>query len=54
MKNEIEKRQREEEINADANQSSQESLEAAQNGIENDEPTLSNGVDAKPTKLVAC
>lgn len=58
MKNEIEKRQREDDNNAKANQSSQQSLEAAQNGTdentETDEPALANGVDSKPAKLVAC
>lgn len=61
MKNEIEKRQREDENNAKANQSTQESLEATtteeeeQNGTdESTEPVLTNGVASAPTKLVAC
>lgn len=56
MKNEIEKRQREDENNAKANQSTQESLETTeQNGIdESTEPVLTNGVAATSTKLVAC
>lgn len=56
MKNEIEKRQREDDNKE--NQISQQSLEAAQNGTdesaENDEPTLANGVDSAPAKIVAC
>lgn len=49
MKNEIEKRQR------DDNKADQESLEANQNGSdETAEPSLSNGVNTSPTKLVAC
>lgn len=58
MKNEIEKRQREDDNNAKANQSSQQSLEAAQNGteeaVETGEPALANGVDSAPAKVVAC
>lgn len=60
MKNEIEKRQREDDNNAKANQSTQESLDteaALQNGSDNDstEPTLTNGnVNNTQTKLVAC
>lgn len=57
MKNEIEKRQREDDNNAKANQSTQESLEASpQNGTDESaaEPTLTNGVNNTPTKLVAC
>lgn len=58
MKNEIEKRQREEDNNANPNQSSQALDAAAQNGTrettETCEPTHSNGVDAAPSKLVAC
>lgn len=61
MRNEIEKRQRDDESNAKANQSSQQSLEAAQNGTDDStetgepgEPTLVNGVDSAPTKVAAC
>lgn len=63
MKNEIEKRQREDDNNAKAIQSTQESLEAeaaaaaaAQNGTDDStEATLTNGnVNNTPTKLVAC
>lgn len=57
MKNEIEKRQREDDNNAKANQSTQESLEASpQNGTDEStaESTLTNGVNNTPTKLVAC
>lgn len=59
MKNEIEKRQREDENNAKANQSTQESLETTeeeQNGADESstEPVLTNGVANAPTKLVAC
>lgn len=56
MKNEIEKRQREDENNAKANQSTQESLEeiTEENGTdESTEPVLTNGV-ANTAKLVAC
>lgn len=61
MKNEIEKRQREDDNNAKANQSSQQSLEEAQNGTDDDttevgEPVLANGVESSsaPAKVVAC
>lgn len=70
MKNEIEKRQREDDNNAKANQSTQELMDtatatvteqSAQNGsdstedtTESTEPTLTNGVSNAPTKLVAC
>lgn len=49
MKNEIEKRQREDDNNAKANQSTQ--LEAAQNGTEE---TAETGVNSTAAKLVAC
>lgn len=60
MKNEIEKRQREDENNAKANQSTQEALESTeeelpQNGAEEStEPALTNGVANAAAKLVAC
>lgn len=49
MKNEIEKRQREDDNNAKANQSTQ--LKAAQNGTDE---TAENGVNSTAAKLVAC
>lgn len=59
MKNEIEKRQREDEINAKANQITEEPVETStdqQNGDnESTEPELiTNGVANTSTKLVAC
>lgn len=58
MKNEIEKRQREDENNAKANHSTQETLETTeeeQNGAEeSNEAVLTNGVANAPAKLVAC
>lgn len=57
MKNEIEKRQREDDNSEKANQSSQQSLEEAQNGIDDEttevvEPALVNGVES--SNLIAC
>lgn len=60
MKNEIEKRQREDENNAKANQITQESeletpTEQQNGGDESTEPELiTNGVANPSTKLVAC
>lgn len=60
MKNEIEKRQREDESNAKANQITHEPLDASteqENGTadESTEPEpITNGVANPPTKLVAC
>lgn len=59
MKNELEKRQREDESTVKANQSTQQ-IEASENGCDNTEvdadaaPALSNGINTTPTKLVTC
>lgn len=55
MKNEIEKRQKEDDNSAKANQSTEESLKAEPNGTDDTtEPALTNGVNTNATKLVAC